>query len=154
MDSIQNILDKELQIFRQQFAQKLLDKGYSTNLAEKTKWTIQADDLGYSITIDMPDYAWYLEYGTHDSKPHMPPLQAILDWVHIKHILPRAVNGKLPSEVQLAWAIAKSAEKKGLHGMKPTHIVSNTLKDTDLMKRIYNIVGEELLKSLKIEANK
>lgn len=150
MEDIQNKLDKELNIFRQQFAQKLLDKGWTTNLAEKMTWDIQDDNLGLSIHIDLPEYAWFLEYGTKDSKPHMPPLKAILDWIKVKQILPRPKDGKLPTNVDLAWAIAKSAEKKGLGGIQPTHIISNTLKETNLIQRVYNIVGEELLKSLKI----
>ena len=42
---------------------------------------------GYELTISMPEYAKYLEYGT---PPHFPPVDAIKEWCIAKGINPKA----------------------------------------------------------------
>lgn len=63
--------------------------------------------------ISLASYWKYVEYGRRPGK--FPPLQNILDWIKIKPIIPRPVNGlKLPSEKQLAFLISRKIAKDGI----------------------------------------
>lgn len=63
--------------------------------------------------ISLASYWKYVEYGRRPGK--FPPLQNILDWVKIKPVIPRPVNGlKAPSEKQLAFLIGRKIAKDGI----------------------------------------
>lgn len=63
--------------------------------------------------ISLASYWKYVEYGRRPGK--FPPLQNILDWVKIKPVIPRPVNGlKAPSEKQLAFLISRKIAKDGI----------------------------------------
>lgn len=89
----------------------------------------------FEITLDLKDYWKYVEEGT---KPHFPPVSKILEWVKVKQLLPAPMkNGKLPTEEQLAWMIAKKIDRVGTEG-KPD--LEDTLNEVD-----YNAIIEEAL---------
>ena len=63
--------------------------------------------------ISLASYWKYVEYGRRPGK--FPPPDAILNWVKIKPILPRPMNGlKPPSEKQLAFLISRKIAKNGI----------------------------------------
>lgn len=63
--------------------------------------------------ISLASYWKYVEYGRRPGK--FPPLQNILDWIKIKPVIPRPVNGlKQPSEKQLAFLISRKIAKDGI----------------------------------------
>lgn len=63
--------------------------------------------------ISLASYWKYVEYGRRPGK--FPPLQNILDWVKIKPVIPRPMNGlKPPSEKQLAFLISRKISKDGI----------------------------------------
>ena len=63
--------------------------------------------------FSLASYWKYVEYGRRPGK--FPPLQNILDWVKIKPVIPRPVNGlKAPSEKQLAFLISRKIAKDGI----------------------------------------
>jgi hypothetical protein len=52
-----------------------------------------------------------LEQGT---KPHFPPISAIEGWIRAKRIVPRRDDqGRLPTEKQLAFLIARKIDEEG-----------------------------------------
>lgn len=55
----------------------------------------------------------------------MPPRQAIASWIQAKGIVPRAINGKLPTTEQLSFLIAR---KIGRDGIAPTNTLEKTLQ--------------------------
>ena len=77
---------------------------------------IRAKVEGDSIIIEMEEYWKYLEYGT---PPHMPPVDAIEDWVKVKF----GLSGKEGRSV--AWAVAFHIKK---YGTKPFPFVRVTLE--------------------------
>ena len=63
--------------------------------------------------ISLASYWKYVEYGRRPGK--FPPLQNILDWIKIKPVIPRPVNGlKAPSEKQLAFLISRKIARDGI----------------------------------------
>ena len=128
-----------------QYAQAITDR-YKQNLESSgrrasgqlltsvnTKVVVNGNE--YEVLLQLEDYWKYIEFGT---KPHFPPVSKILEWVKIKPILPTPMkNGKLPTEEQLAWMIAKKIERVGTEG-KPD--LEEALEEVD-----YNAIIEEAL---------
>lgn len=95
------------------------------------------DGNEYIIELQLEDYWKYVEW---DTKPHIPPVNKILEWVRVKPVLPRPMkNGKLPTEQQLAWMIADKISKEGTEG---THDLEDALAEVD-----YETIIEEALEA-------
>lgn len=95
------------------------------------------DGNEYIIELQLEDYWKYVEW---DTKPHIPPVNKILEWVRVKPVLPRPMkNGKLPTEQQIAWMIADKISKEGTEG---THDLEDALVEVD-----YETIIEEALEA-------
>lgn len=88
-----------------------------------------------SLDIMLNDYWKYLEYGCKGTKTsypdayypaHFPPTSAIEEWIKIKPVIPEQRNGKLPTQKQLAFLIARSINKKGI---EPRFIFRDSVDD-------------------------
>lgn len=78
----------------------------------------------YSAVLNVADYYKYVEWGRRKGA-RMPPVDAILKWVQVKPVIPQpnALSGRVPTQRQLAWAIAKSIQQNGI---PPTYALNNT----------------------------
>lgn len=64
-------------------------------------------------SIEIASYWKYVEYGRRPGK--FPPMNKILDWIKIKPVIPRPMNGlKAPSEKQLAFLISRKIARDGI----------------------------------------
>lgn len=136
---------KHLQQALAQYGDAIADR-YKTNLeasgrratgdpisSVNTKVTV--NEQSFEIYLELEEYWKYVEEGT---RPHFPPVSKILEWVKVKRILPTPMpNGKLPTEQQLAWMIAKKIDRVGT---EETPDLENTLNEVD-----YNAIIEEAL---------
>lgn len=136
---------KHLQEALAQYAQAITDR-YKQNLESSgriasgelissisSKVIVNGNE--YAIELNLEDYWKYVEEGT---RPHFPPVERILEWVKVKRILPTPMpNGKLPTEQQLAWMIAKKIDRVGTEG---TPDLENALNEVD-----YNAIIEQAL---------
>ena len=69
----------------------------------------------YAVDISLLEYWKYIENGT---RPHFPPVSAIREWIRVKPVIPRPFeNGKLPTESQLAFLIARKISRVGTEGI-------------------------------------
>lgn len=113
------------------------DKVASGNLLNSVDTFIVYNNTEFMVTLSVADYMKYVEngrfpYGDEDAGPGtLPPVSKILEWIKVKNILPTPKNGHLPTQEQLAWAISKSIEKKGI---KPGRQLAETV---DAVNRIY-----------------
>lgn len=73
---------------------------------------IQFETNKYSGSISLAYYWKYVEYGRRPGK--FPPPNKILDWVKIKPVIPRPVNGIKPTEKQLAFLISRKIARDGI----------------------------------------
>ena len=65
-------------------------------------------------TIDIASYWKYVEYGRRPGK--FPPINKILDWIKVKPVIPRPLNGlKPPTEAQLAFLISRKIARDGIN---------------------------------------
>lgn len=77
----------------------------------------------YSAVLSVADYYINVENGRRAGAP-MPPISAILRWIKVKPVIPQAnsLTGRVPTQEQLAWAIAKSIS---INGIPPTHAMGD-----------------------------
>ena len=86
----------------------------SGNLMDSISCSVTKLGVGWEVEIDMAAYAQYVIDGRKPGK--FPPVNNILKWIKQKPILPRARNGKLPTQEQLAFMIGRKIAKKGIKG--------------------------------------
>lgn len=81
------------------------------NLYRSVSSEVTLNGQSFIVEFKMPEYGEYLEQGT---KPHFPPINAIEGWIRAKRIVPRRDDqGRLPTEKQLAFLIARKIDEEG-----------------------------------------
>lgn len=91
------------------------------------KKTISGEVIGDEVHIFMQDYWKYIEYGT---APHMPPVDAMEEWVKVKF----GLAGK--DAQNAAWAVAMHIKKFGT--MPYPFVRSTKINDVpNIMKDIF-----------------
>lgn len=142
--TIKTIVDN----FCGELKQNLTPSNASGELSKSIKGIVKYDGKYLSVSISLQDYWKYIEYGT---KPHFPPVDAIRKWIKVKPVLPRPLkNGKLPTENQLAYLIGRKISKVGT---KAKPFLQPTIKDFDLVGKVYNEVLELVTKQITEEIN-
>ena len=107
------------------------------------------------VELHMEDYYIYLEKERLIGS--LPPVNKILEWIQVKGILPHPdSNGRIPTEEQLAWAIAKNMEKNGAPTedglpVEPTKDLDTSLEQTDMQfwGRIEDAITKDLENMLR-----
>lgn len=91
---------------------KLTSDGHKATgkLIGSIKAEVKIGATQYTGELRLEDYWKYIEFGT---KPHWPPKNAILKWIHAKPILPKAINGITPTQDQLAFLIGRKISQTG-----------------------------------------
>ena len=85
-------------------------------LNDKIKFVMNVNGNFYEIIFNAPAYWKYANDGRRPGK--MPPVNVIADWVRRRNITPYALkNGKLPTEDQLAFMIARKIGNEGYDGI-------------------------------------
>ena len=116
LNNVMETLELYAQEVRNKYQDNLIqeNKIASGKLLNSVEYQVVQNGMVYEVQLRLEDYWKYVEYGT---KPHLPPVSKILEWVRVKPVIPRPNdNGKLPTPIQLAWAIAKTIEKEGTTG--------------------------------------
>lgn len=90
------------------------NKKASGNLISSLKpVSIEFTNNKYQCSIQIADYWKYVEYGRRPGK--FPPMNKILEWIKIKPVIPRPMNGlKPPTEPQLAFLISRKIARDGI----------------------------------------
>lgn len=96
----------------------------SGNLLASIHTEIEVGGEKYTVYLHSLEYLKYLENGT---KPHWPPVNAILSWVKNKKLPTKESTGdkSLPTEKQLTYLIGKKINEKGTNAYP---IVANTIE--------------------------
>lgn len=137
-----------LKIKLNSLAQELLQQ-YKVNLTSKGKGNgelvrssaanITLNGTTYSIVLNLPDYWKYVEEGRRPGK--FPPPDAIKKWITVKGILPREINGRLPSENQLSFLISRKIARDGI---QPTNCLSDAIQKTNIVQRAEQVIADYL----------
>lgn len=141
---------RHLQEALAQYAQAIADK-YKTNLESSGRratgqlitsvnTVVVVNENEFAIELNLQDYWKFVEEGT---SPHFPPISKILEWVKVKQILPTPMaNGKLPTEQQLAWMIAKKIDRVGTEG---SNDLEHTMEEVDYEAIIEEALDKDIL---------
>lgn len=143
--------------FLNDFGKELADK-YKRNLVNddaidtskllnSIKYIFNNNNTSFEISMEMAEYWKYVESGRKSGK--FPPISAIREWVKVKPVIPRPYNGKLPTENQLAFLIARSIAKKGI---RPRPIFNDSLDD--VMRDFENGLEDAFTKDVENEMDK
>lgn len=119
----------------------------SGKLLNSIRYIFNKNNTSFEISMEMAEYWKYVENGRKSGK--FPPISAIREWVNVKQVIPRPYNGKLPTENQLAFLIARSISKKGI---RPKPIFNDTLDDA--MNNFENGLEDAFTKDVENEMDK
>lgn len=105
------------------------DRHASGNLMSTVTTQVEHNGTTYEVSLNLQDYWKYVEEGT---KPHWPPVKALMNWIAIKGIIPRPdKDGNVPKPKQLAFLIGRKIAREGTEG---THDLKKT---TDTILAFY-----------------
>ena len=114
-------------------------------LIQNINYVIERGNRAIEVDLRLMDYWKYVE---DDTKPHFPPLKAILEWVKVKPVIPsQTYNGKLPTQEQLAFLIARKISEVGTKG---THDLEEAIQEVNRMyeQRIGDAISQDLDEAL------
>ena len=78
------------------------------------KWNVNFNGQIYQLVFKLPPEWYWVENGRRPSAK-MPPIDAIMNWITVKKLVPKARNGKVPTTRGLAFAIAKKIQREGFY---------------------------------------
>lgn len=122
-----NNLQAALELFAEEFINTYQDElinadaNASGDLFNTLESNIIINDAEYKVELRIHEYWKYIEYGRAPGR--FPPPNAILDWIRIKPVIPHEINGKIPTEQQLAFLIGRKIARDGI---KPRPLMENT----------------------------
>lgn len=114
---VAEVLERYGKEFIEQYKLNLVQSGRpaSGRLADSLSYKVNLGTNVYAVDISLLEYWKYIESGT---RPHWPPVSAIREWIKVKPVIPRPFeNGKLPTEQQLAFLIARKISRVGTEGI-------------------------------------
>lgn len=117
------------------------DRIASGGLLNSAECRVDVGDRSYEVVMTLEDYWKYVEY---DTRPHWPPVSAILRWVEIKPVIPRPdAAGRIPTPRQLAYLIGRKIAREGTKG---SHDLADAVADMNdrYRERLSEALGEDI----------
>ena len=92
----------------------------------------------YTGSISLASYWKYVEYGRRKGGK-FPPFNKILEWVRVKPVIPRPINGIKPTEKQLTFLICRKIARDGIEA-------GNQYKEAlDIVwARVYQLISDAI----------
>lgn len=142
LDNILSVLEEYAREVPSEYRSRLLsdDRRASGELINSVRCQVVTRSGGWDVTLTLADYWKYTEYGT---RPHWPPREAILRWIRVKPVIPRpGADGRVPTERQLAFLIARKISRVGTEG-RPS--LRRTLEEINAryLPRLENALAED-----------
>ena len=110
-------LDEYAEKAKELYKRKLTDKGINASykLLNSVETVVRRNDDEFIVTINLEEYWIFVENGRKPGR--FPPIDKILEWVRIKPVIPYTDSrGRLPTEEQLAFLIARKIANEGTEG--------------------------------------
>ena len=123
---VKETLDKIGDIYIQELTDKLLslNKSASGDLIDSLDYDVKSTAEGFILELQALEYLRYVDSGRRPGK--QPPTKPIEKWIKDKGIKGRDKKGRFIKDKSTAFLIARSIGKKGI---KPTHVLEDTVKD-------------------------
>ena len=120
-------LDEYAERAKELYKRKLTDKGINASykLLNSVETVVKRNDDTFTVTINLEDYWYYVENGRKAGR--FPPIDKILEWIRIKPVIPYSDSrGRLPTEEQLAFLIARKISRDGT---EPRRVLAETVSE-------------------------
>ena len=112
-----DVLEEYKKEFEALYKSKLEERRASGSLIKSIKTKYEVNGSVYEVSVDLENWWYWAEHGRKPtSKGKHCPIEPIISWIRAKGIVPREVNGKLPTEKQLAYAIRHKIDNEGYTG--------------------------------------
>lgn len=123
------------------YKRKLMDanKKASGELISGIDQLVEFDGRYVIVSLRMPEQWKYVEYGRNPGK--FPPVDAIKRWISVKPILPRPVNGKVPTPDQLAFLIGRKIARDGIPA---GNYLNDTITEFKLIDKLKKELSEQI----------
>lgn len=148
-DNTIRLLEEYGRQFAEQYKQNLLSSGRkaTSNLINSISTRVVVNDTTLELYLDLADYYYYIENGRSAGK--FPPVDKILQWIQAKPILPREINGKLPTEQQLAYLIGRKIANEGFEGSHDLDKTKNSL-EAEFTERIKLALEQDFINEFNL----
>ena len=90
------------------------DRVATGNLLNSVEYEIQTVTKSITVCLSLEDYWYYLEEGRQPGR--FPPVDAMIQYIRSKPIIPDERSGRLPTENQLAFLIGRKIAQEGFEG--------------------------------------
>lgn len=121
------------------------------HLVDNVTFRVNHRGTQYEVILNLPFYYKFVEDGRKAGK--RPPIEPILEWIKAKPVIPREIDGNLPTEKQLAFLIARSIGENGTQGK---HVLRRAKEESvDMMlesikQAFLEDIGEDMDKVLML----
>lgn len=132
------------------YRNELADDGINASgkLSKTAQTIVEFDGRHLLVYLELEDYWKFVEYGRRAGK--MPPINAILNWIKVKQIVPRPINGKIPDTRQLAFLIARKIGNEGYKGRHPIENITKGSALNSVIEQIKNEIAKQITDSLDL----
>ena len=114
-----DVLEDYKKEFESLYKSKLEERRASGSLIKSIKTKYEVNGSVYEVSVDLENWGYCFEHRRKPtSKGKHCPIEPIISWIRAKGIVPREINGKLPTETQLAYAIRHKIDTEGYTGGK------------------------------------
>lgn len=98
----------------------------------------------YLVVFHLQDYWKWVEGGRDKTKNggNGSLRRNLLNWIEVKHILPKPQNGKLPTPQQLAYLISRKIHKQGYKGTQDLSKATDTIWER-YREEIYDAIDKD-----------
>lgn len=141
IDKIQLIADQIVELYKQQLESKGIPA--SGSLGDTASVEVELSGSKLIVSLNLEHYWRYVEYGRRPGK--MPPIDNIEEWIRIKPVVPKPIDGKVPSNKSLAYLIARKIGREGIQGRRPLEATVYS----DGFESVMNEIKAEITKQLK-----
>lgn len=149
-ENLYNTLQEYAQELRNRYQDALIneDKIATGELLNSVEYILESGDTSISVSLKLKDYWKYVENGRQPGK--FPPIDKIREWVSVKPVLPHPdKNGKLPTEQQLTYLIARKIANEGI---EPTNALKNTQSqiNAEFEARISEAITQDIQREVDV----
>ena len=131
------IADQIAQLYRDALTE---DDAVASGKLRDFKVTCEMSGSFFEVYFHLQDYWKYVEKGR---KPGTyPPVSAIRKWIDIKPVIPRAINGKVPTKDQLAYLICRKIYRVGI---APRPLLQEAIDSAEeLIDKLVALIDQQL----------
>lgn len=132
-----------------EYRRQLMEVGVDPDgqLSSTASFRIDTRGGSYELILELQDYWKYVERGRRSGK--FPPPEAIHQWIRLRRIVPREVNGITPTDRQLGYLIGRKISREGIRARRPLGRAYDAIMDRE-MDMLYEVMRNEIIEVTRL----